>query len=127
VSAGSQWAKAGQPVVVRLPEEIDVTNADQVRGDLQAALDQGAATVIADLSGTMFCDSRGLHALVGAHKRAAAGGVRVLLVTGAGQVRRLFALTGMDSVIEVYPSVADALAGRSTTVAPAENPNGAAR
>ena len=40
-------------------------------------------------------------------------GVRVLLVIGDSQVRRLFALTGMDSVIEVYPSVERALAGGS--------------
>jgi anti-sigma B factor antagonist len=113
VSVGSQWAKTGPPAVVKLPEEIDITNADHVRGELQAALDQGAATVIADLSGTMFCDSSGLRALVGAHKRAAADGVRVLLVIGDSQVRRLFALTGMDSVIEVYPSVERALAGGS--------------
>ncbi len=28
-----------------------------------------------------------------------------------GQVRRLLTLTGMDTVIEVYPSVSEALAG----------------
>ncbi len=113
MSAVSQWAKTGPPAVVRMPAEIDITNADQVRAELQAALDQGAATVIADLSETMFCDSRGLHALVGAHKRAAAGGARVLAVIGASQVRRLFALTGMDSVIEVYPDLAAALTGQT--------------
>lgn len=88
-----------------MPEEIDIANADQVRAELHAALDQGAATVIADLSETMFCDSRGLHALAAAHKPAAADGARVLLVIGASQVRRLFALTGMDSVIEVDPDL----------------------
>jgi anti-sigma B factor antagonist len=110
-SADERCAEGGgQPAVVAMPAEIDVTNADQVRGALQAALDQGAATVIADLSGTVFCDSQGLHALIGAHRRAAASGVRVLFVIGAGQVRRLFTLTGMDTVLEVYPSLGDALA-----------------
>jgi anti-sigma B factor antagonist len=110
-SADERWAEGGgQPAVVAMPAEIDVTNADQVRGALQAALDQGAAAIIADLSGTVFCDSRGLHALIGAHRRAAASGVRVLFVIGAGQVRRLFTLTGMDTVLAVYPSLGDALA-----------------
>jgi hypothetical protein len=31
-------------------------------------------------------------------------------VIGAGQVRRLFTLTGMDTMLEVYPSLGDALA-----------------
>jgi anti-sigma B factor antagonist len=110
-SADERCAEGGgQPAVVAMPAEIDVTNADQVRGALQAALDQGAATVIADLSGTVFCDSQGLHALIGAHRRAAASGAQVLFVIGAGQVRRLFTLTGMDTVLEVYPSLGDALA-----------------
>jgi len=41
VPAGERCAEGGgQPAVVAMPAEIDVTNADQVRGAPRAALDQ---------------------------------------------------------------------------------------
>ncbi len=44
------------PVIVALPAEIDLSNADQVYDQLYAALVSGAPVVIADFTGTRFCD-----------------------------------------------------------------------
>jgi anti-anti-sigma regulatory factor len=41
---------------------------------------------------TRFCDSAGLHALLGAHKRARAEGRQVRLAVTGTQVRRILAL-----------------------------------
>ena len=49
----------GQAAVVKLPAEIEVTNADRIREYLLFVLNQGAAVLIADLSMTTFCDSAG--------------------------------------------------------------------
>jgi len=49
-------------IVVALPVQIDMTNADQVGKDLDAAFDPGVGVVIADMSGTSFCDTSGIRA-----------------------------------------------------------------
>ena len=65
------------PAVVTLPAEIDMANADRVGADLQAALAPGVTAVVADMTATTFCDSRGIHALVLAHQRATACGAEL--------------------------------------------------
>ena len=54
----------GQVAVVTLPAEIDVTNAEAIREELLAVLNQGAVLLVADMSRTAFCDSSGVSALV---------------------------------------------------------------
>lgn len=61
---------------------------------------------------TRFCDSAGLHALIGAHKRAQAESRQVRLAVTGPQVRRIIALTALDRLIPVYPSLDQALAHR---------------
>jgi anti-sigma B factor antagonist len=101
----------GQTAVVTLPAEIDITNADQVREDLLSVLNQGATLLIADLSATTFCDSAGVSALARTFRRADAnqGGMRLVVSTRA--VQRVLALTGVDRLVDIYPSVTAALAG----------------
>ncbi|HEV3290639.1 MAG TPA: STAS domain-containing protein [Streptosporangiaceae bacterium] len=99
----------GVPVVVA-PQEVDITNADQLRAALlRAAACPGPALVV-DMVGTRFCDCAGLHALHGAHKRAQAEGRQVRLVITGAQVRRILALTALDRLIAVYTSLDQALA-----------------
>jgi anti-sigma B factor antagonist len=99
-----------EPVVVRLPAEIDMSNADAVAAQLSDACAPGL-TVIADLSATTFCDSSGVRALLTAHKEAAAGSARLrAAVPPGGAVRRLLALLTVDTILKVFPSVAEALA-----------------
>jgi len=99
----------GQVAVATLPAEIDVVNGDQVREDLLTVLNRGPVTLIVDMTGTTFCDSAGVNALVRAHKRADACGARMRLVVSAPTVRRVLAVTGVDRLIGTCPSVAAAL------------------
>jgi hypothetical protein len=50
-------------IVVTLPAEIDMANADQVGADLDAAFGPGVGVVIAGLPGTRFGDASGGIAL----------------------------------------------------------------
>jgi anti-sigma B factor antagonist len=97
--------------VVTLPVEIDIANADLVRDDLLSILNRGAATLVVDMGGTTFCDSAGVNALVRAHKRATANGSKMRLVVSAPAVGRVLAITGVDRLMDIYPSVAASLAG----------------
>ena len=61
----------GVPVVAA-PEEIGITNAGELRRALLESAAYGSGTFMVDLTRTQFCDTSGLHALVGARKRARA-------------------------------------------------------
>ncbi len=103
-----QWS--GRSAVVRLPAEIDLTVADELREALLAVLNQGALGLIADMTATTFCDSAGITALVRAARRAAAGGTIMRIVVTAAPVLRVFTLVGIDRLIDIHPSVAAAQA-----------------
>jgi anti-sigma B factor antagonist len=65
------------------------------------------------MSRTQFCDTAGIHALVAAHKRAEAGRCEIRLVITGAAVLRIFAITGLDSVIPPFATLEDALAATS--------------
>jgi anti-sigma B factor antagonist len=101
----------GRVAVVALPEEIDVTNADSIGEDLLSVLNQGAVLLVADMSKTTFCDSSGVSALVRTFRRAVANSSGLRLVVGTRAVHRVLSLTGVDRLVDVFPSVAACLAG----------------
>src|SRR5215467_9625449 len=81
-----------RPVVVTLPAEIDIANADRVGEELSSAIAGGAGVVIADMTGTRFCDSSGISMLV-----------------QATAVLRALKLVRMDFLLPIYPSLGAAL------------------
>jgi anti-sigma B factor antagonist len=95
--------------VVTAPEDIDFSNAAGLRAALLEAATSGQGTFVVDMSRTQFCDTAGLHALVGAHKRARACGGQVVLVIRGSAVLRIFSVTGLDHVIPYFPSLEQAL------------------
>jgi anti-sigma B factor antagonist len=98
------------PVVVLLPAEIDVTNAEQVYDQLVAALAPGVSTMIADLTSTIFCDSSGVHAIMHAYESAAARDVQMrLAVSPDTSVPRVLQLIGVSRLMPVYSSLQEAL------------------
>jgi anti-sigma B factor antagonist len=94
------------PTVIRLPAEIDATNARRIGEELGSAFASGVATVITDMTATTFCDSSGTRELLLAHHKAAAGSTELRIVMPSAGVRRFFPLTGLDQVLAIYPSLA---------------------
>jgi anti-sigma B factor antagonist len=99
----------GVPVVIA-PDEIDITNAEALRAALLYAAARPGPALVVDMTRTRFCDSAGLHALIGAYKRAQAEGRRLNLAVTGTQVRRILALTALDRLIPVCTSLDQALA-----------------
>jgi anti-sigma B factor antagonist len=98
------------PDIVQLPDEIDVTNSDEVYDRLIAALAEGVEVVIADLTSTSFCDSSGVRAIVQAYERAAAQNVRLqLAVSPESSVHRVLQLTGAGTIMPMYSSLDEAI------------------
>jgi anti-sigma B factor antagonist len=115
----------GQVAVVTLPEEIDVTTAGAVGDALLAVLDQGATVLIADLSKTEFCDSAGVSALVHTYRQASTSGSLMRLVVSTPSVQRVLSITGVDRLVDIFPSVAASLGGTPGSADKAQS-NGAA-
>jgi anti-sigma B factor antagonist len=104
----SKLQRIGQHGVVTVPTEVDVTNADEIRQALLSAADHGLAVLIIDMSGTTFCDSAGVHAIIAAYRQATAAGTELRIVATA--VLRILTLVGVDQLVPIYPTLDAALA-----------------
>ena len=102
--------RLNRTVIVPLPSEIDIANADDVGEQLRAAFAPGVTVVIADLGSTTFCDTSGAVQLALANKRAVASNRVLRAVVPSAGVLRVLAILGIDRVLEIYPDLAQALA-----------------
>jgi anti-sigma B factor antagonist len=98
----------GPQAVVTMPAEIDITNAGEIRAALLAAASHDATVLVIDMSGTTFCDSAGVQAIIDARNQAAATHTQLRLVATA--VLRILTLVGIDQLIPIYPTLDAALA-----------------
>jgi anti-anti-sigma factor len=101
---------SGRTAVVTAAGEIDLTNANSLRDTLLSTLNAGALGLVVDLTATTFIDSAGVSALVRASRRAAATEATMRLAVTAPAVLRVLDLVGINRLIEVHPSVAEAVA-----------------
>ena len=114
LSASIQTTPVVQPwmhssIVMIVGTTRHLTTQHEARAALISAAADGYATVVVDLSQTAFCDSTGLNVLVRGHKRAAAEGGELRLVIGAASLLRIFSVTGVDRVIPIFTTLAEAL------------------
>src|SRR6266576_3020925 len=93
----------GPHAVAAVPAEIDAANAEKIRQGLLPAVSFGAAVVVIDMSGTTFCDSAGVQAIIAAYRQAAATGTQLPLVATA--VLRILTLVGVDQLIPIYSAL----------------------
>src|SRR5271166_3346983 len=106
-----RWA--GRQALVALPEDIDVSNAGQIREKLLSVINRGAEALIVDMTVTISCDRAGAEAVARAYQRAVASRTELRLVVTSGVVLRMLGMTGVRRLVSVYPSVEAALAARS--------------
>lgn len=97
------------PAIVVLPAEIDIVNSAAAGMSLLDALGN-TGPIIADMTGTAFCDSTGVRMLLVAHDRAIASGseLRIVVKPGSAVIRTL-AILGVDRILPIYASIEDAM------------------
>jgi anti-anti-sigma factor len=85
--------------VVAVTGELDL----DTMGELNEALGTDAglvATTVIDLRGLTFIDSSGVSGVLTAARRAHDAGARLVCVPGPPQIRRVFEMTGIDTVLD---------------------------
>lgn len=96
-------------VVLSVTGEVDVETAPSLRSELQEICQPPAVKVALDLRKVAFLDSTGLGVLVGAHNRLQDTGGAFVVVCDSPIILKVFAITGLDSVMAVRPTVEDAV------------------
>ncbi|RME81512.1 MAG: anti-sigma factor antagonist [Caldilineae bacterium] len=96
--------------VVAVSGDVDAGTAPQLRQQFDELLGDGEQNFVIDLSGVAFMDSSGLATLVQLFKRVRIGHGDVRLCGLQPEVRRIFELTRLDRVFDVFPSRQEAVA-----------------
>ena len=94
--------------MVSVTGELDLTTAPVLEQALLALSDGGAGAVILDLAGCSFIDCRGLRVLLAARERLQRADRPLALVVGNPSLLRVFNITRVDDLFEIYPSLAAA-------------------
>jgi anti-sigma B factor antagonist len=89
--------------------EVDLATVPALAQTLGGVADDQTGDVIVDLTGCRFLDSRGLGALIAIRARLERSHRRLALVLANQSVLRIFQITQLDEVFEIYPSLRAAL------------------
>ncbi|MFI9383455.1 STAS domain-containing protein [Kutzneria sp. NPDC052558] len=102
---------AGAAVVVHVRGEIDMVSKDRLDERLRAAeaVAVPPAPVVLDLTGVRFLASMGLALLVTHHELCADRGTPLRVVATGHQVLRPIQITGLDQLLAITRSVAEAV------------------
>src|SRR5687768_4088247 len=80
-------------VVVAVHGDADLRVASELKDHLSAIIDDGASSLVLDLSTTTFLDSMTLGVLLAGMKRLRARGGRFRVVAPNSEIRRIFEIT----------------------------------
>ena len=88
---------AGSTVLVT--GDLDLASVPALEAQILAALETRPGHLIIDLSDVSFIDSSGVHLLERIRREARERGVALTAVAPTGPARRVFALTGRESIL----------------------------
>jgi anti-sigma B factor antagonist len=91
--------------------EVDLATVKELERALLEARESRTGAVLVDLTGCTFLDSSGLRALVETRRRLERASRRLALVLSTPAVLRVFQLTALDHVFDIYPTLGAAVDG----------------
>jgi anti-sigma B factor antagonist len=96
--------------VVRLVGEFDLADAQELERAFDDALHSGRRRLVADLSEATFIGSTVINALAVVRQRGEDADIEVVLIRpGTRGMRRLFEITRLDTVLQSFNSLEEAL------------------
>jgi anti-anti-sigma factor len=98
--------------VLAVSGEIDLSTVPAFEAAITDALEPAPAALVVDLSAVDFLASAGLQTLVATHERVTKTGARTAfaVVADSPATSRPIQLTGLDQVLALYPTMAEAMA-----------------
>ena len=105
----------GDALVLHVAGDLDVLTAPTLMTHLDVALSGGAALLIVDLLDVTFLSSAGISVLVETHRLTEPAGVSLRVVAEGPATSRPMRLMCVDEIIDLYPTLKDAGAGRPAT------------
>jgi anti-sigma B factor antagonist len=95
--------------LVDLEGEIDVLTSPRLKTALAAIVDAGALTIVLNLGRVQYMDSTGLGVIVSALKRIREKDGAIVLTGLSPHLAKIFEITGLRKVFDVYPTEDEAL------------------
>jgi anti-sigma B factor antagonist len=95
--------------IVDVEGEVDVLTSPRLKSALAALVDGGSSLVVVNLAHVKYMDSTGLGVLVSAMKRIRENKGTIVLSGLNSHLSKIFEITGLRKVFEVYPTEDDAL------------------
>ena len=121
--------EAGRPMATRAERLLELSERDErgwsvlaLKGRLDSVtvglftercapwIDAARENFVLDLSGLDYVSSAGLSGILGAAKRAQARNARFVVAGLKGLVKEVFAISGFETVLSVFPDVESAIA-----------------
>lgn len=99
--------------VLSVRGDVDLSTVPALEAAISEALDGAPRALVVDLSGVDFLASAGLQTLVATHERIGKDGGFAVVADGPATSRPI-QLTGLDQVLALYPTMAEALAELGT-------------
>ena len=92
----SEITRDGDKVIVKPGKDIVASMAEELKKELKQALDDGAAELTIDLSGTEMMDSMGIGVLIAAHNSLKKIGGRLELTNASDDIVKLLQNMRLD-------------------------------
>jgi anti-sigma B factor antagonist len=103
---------SGGYCIVRVIGELDMAHEEELRAELNSAIESDQTGVLVDLSECVFIDSSGVRSLLLGQEAQAAtdsGNKGFAMVTSNEQVLRILSVMGVDKMIAVRPTIEEAI------------------
>ena len=95
---------------IAIAGEVDLYVAPELKQQLLDVIDRGATEIVVDLTDATFVDSTTLGVLIGAVRRLRTNDGRLTVVCNDRNVAKIFELSGLDRVFDIFPTREQAIA-----------------
>ncbi|MEN6357525.1 MAG: STAS domain-containing protein [Armatimonadota bacterium] len=94
--------------LIELEGEVDVYTAPQLKQQIINILEDGTKELMVNLTKVDYLDSTALGVLIGGLKRMREVDGNMVLICPSPRIRRVFEITGLDKIFDIYNSEEDA-------------------
>lgn len=96
--------------VIDVPSKLNIEKTSEFRNEIYNALEAGLKNIVIDFANCDFIDSAGLGVLVSSYKKAMGqeGNFKLAEIDNL-KVLKIFELTRLDKVFDIYPTLEEAI------------------